>query len=414
MRFPEFTGEWKEYKVSDILEFFPTNSLSWEQLEFETDNIHNLHYGLIHKGLPTQIELDKCTLPNIKDEFIPNKYTICKDGDVAFADASEDTNDVAKAIEFLNCNNKCIVCGLHTIHGRDKKHLTIKGFKGYAFSSIPFRNQVRRLAQGTKIYSINSKNFDELYIGIPSKEEQAKIAHLLLLIDERIETQNKIIEKLESLIKGLDNLLFCNRKSKPALRFPEYLESWRKSTLKEFTSRVTRKNKDNETQRALTIAAQYGLVDQISFFNKQVASNDMSNYYLLYNGEFAYNKSYSKDYPWGAVKRLDSHEKGALSTLYICFKPLDNVNSDYLVHYFESNKWYQAISEIAGEGARNHGLLNISIDAYFNTMHYIPSYEEQNRIASFLNILCMRLENEKATLCVFEKQKLYFLRQMFI
>lgn len=198
------------------------------------------------------------------------------------------------------------------------------------------------------------------------------------------------------------------------MRFPEYLESWRKSTLKEFTSRVTRKNKDNETQRALTIAAQYGLVDQISFFNKQVASNDMSNYYLLYNGEFAYNKSYSKDYPWGAVKRLDSHEKGALSTLYICFKPLDNVNSDYLVHYFESNKWYPAISEIAGEGARNHGLLNISIDAYFNTMHYIPSYEEQEKIASFLNLLCLKLEDEKTTLHLFEKQKLYFLRQMFI
>lgn len=198
------------------------------------------------------------------------------------------------------------------------------------------------------------------------------------------------------------------------MRFPEYLGSWRKSTLKEFTSRVTRKNKDNETQRALTIAAQYGLVDQMSFFNKQVASNDMSSYYLLYNGEFAYNKSYSKDYPWGAVKRLDLHEKGALSTLYICFKPLDNVNSDYLVHYFESNKWHQAISEIAGEGARNHGLLNISINAYFNTMHYIPSYEEQNRIAVFFNLLCKRLEKEKTALYAFEKQKLYFFKQMFI
>ena len=117
MRFPEFKGEWKKYKVSDILEFFPTNSLSWDQLEYGTDNIYNLHYGLIHKGLPTQIELVKCSLPNIKKELIPKNYTLCKDGDVAFADASEDTNDVGKVVEFLSCENKNIICGLHTIHG---------------------------------------------------------------------------------------------------------------------------------------------------------------------------------------------------------------------------------------------------------------------------------------------------------
>ncbi|KAA6303975.1 hypothetical protein EZS27_044383, partial [termite gut metagenome] len=91
MRFLEFRGEWEKYVISDILEFFTTNSLSWEQLECDTDNLHNLHYGLIHKGLPTQIELKKCLLPNIKKEFLPNNYTVCKDGDIAFADASEDT-----------------------------------------------------------------------------------------------------------------------------------------------------------------------------------------------------------------------------------------------------------------------------------------------------------------------------------
>ena len=183
MRFPEFKGEWEKYKVSDILEFFPTNSLSWDQLEYGTDNIYNLHYGLIHKGLPTQIELVNCSLPNIKKEFIPKNYTLCKDGDVAFADASEDTNDVGKVVEFLSCENKNIVCGLHTIHGRDKKNLTINGFKGYAFSSEIFRCQIRCLSQGTKIYSISPKNFKDISIGVPAKEEQSKIAALLRLLD---------------------------------------------------------------------------------------------------------------------------------------------------------------------------------------------------------------------------------------
>lgn len=414
MRFPEFQGEWGKYKVADMLEFFPTNFLSWEQLEFETDNIQNLHYGLIHKGLPTQIEISKCCLPNIKKEFIPKNYILCKEGDIVFADTSEDTNDVAKAVEFLNCNNKSIVCGLHTIHARDKKHLTVKGFKGYAFSSITFRNQVRRLAQGTKVYSISSKNFKNISIGIPSKEEQRKIARFLSLLDKRIATQSKIIEKLELLIEGLSNLFFCEQKDKPSFRFPKYHEEWQKVKLNEIVTRITRRNKENETDLALTIAAKYGLVDQTSFFNKQIASVNLLNYYLLYHGEFAYNRSYSKDYPWGAVKRLNTYKKGALSTLYICFKPKKSVISDFLAHYFETNKWHRGISEIAGEGARNHGLLNISIDDFFNTKHHLPSFEEQNEIASFFNLLRIKLNNERAIIQAFETQKRYILEQMFI
>ena len=142
----------------------------------------------------------------------------------------------------------------------------------------------------------------------------------------------------------------------------------------------------------MTISAQYGLVDQITFFNKTVASVDLSGYYLLYNGDFAYNKSYSNDYAWGAVKRLDKYEKGCLSSLYFVFHPTDKVDSDYLTHYFETSKWHKGISDIAGEGARNHGLLNMAVDDYFATKHYLPSLSEQKKIACFLNLITKRIE----------------------
>ena len=202
LRFKEFEGEWEKCKVSDLLDFYSTNSLSWDKLEYNTDAIQNLHYGLIHVGLSTMIDLNKDKLPNIINGNTPKNYELCQDGDVAFADASEDTNEVAKAVEFYNLEGKKVVCGLHTIHGRDRQGKTIVGYKGYAFSSTAFHNQIRRIAQGTKIYSISSKNFSECYVGIPSKEEQAKIASLLRLLDKRIVTQNKIIEKLETLIKS--------------------------------------------------------------------------------------------------------------------------------------------------------------------------------------------------------------------
>ena len=199
LRFPEFEGEWENCKVSELLDFYSTNSLSWDKLEYGTNAIQNLHYGLIHVGLPTMVDLDNDKLPNIVSGNTPKNYELCQEGDIAFADASEDTNEVAKAVEFYNLNGKDVICGLHTIHGRDNQHKTIVGYKGYAFSSTAFHQQIRRIAQGTKIYSINSKNFSECYIGIPSKGEQKKIATLLRLIDERISTQNKIIEDLKKL-----------------------------------------------------------------------------------------------------------------------------------------------------------------------------------------------------------------------
>lgn len=179
----------------------------------------------------------------------------------------------------------------------------------------------------------------------------------------------------------------------PNLRFNN--DPYKEYNLYEFATRITRKNKDNVSNLPLTISAQYGLVDQVSFFNKTVASKDMSGYYLLKNGEFAYNKSYSNDYPWGAIKRLDLYDMGCLSTLYICFKTNDNiVNSNYLVHYFESSKWHKQVADIAGEGARNHGLLNIAVNDFFNTKHAVPTIENQIKIAGFLDLIEERIQTQ--------------------
>ena len=166
--------------------------------------------------------------------------------------------------------------------------------------------------------------------------------------------------------------------------------SWEQRKLGELCERVTRKNITGESDLPLTIASQYGLIDQRDFFNKVVAAKDMSNYYLLKKGEFAYNKSYSNGYDFGSIKRLNAYEQGCLSTLYICFGiTSDDIESDYLECFFDTLKWYSDITMICAEGARNHGLLNVDTKAFFDevTIEMPSSKEEQRKISSYLNNL---------------------------
>jgi len=160
---------------------------------------------------------------------------------------------------------------------------------------------------------------------------------------------------------------------------------WKESRFKFLFNRINRKNNEGNTN-VLTISAQHGLINQEDFFHKTIASDDKSNYFLLYRGDFAYNKSYSSGYPFGALKRLDRYDKGIVSPLYICFSAnKENKCPDFYLHYFESGKLNSEIQAVAQEGARNHGLLNISIDDFFNSVILVPPLHEQQRIVEILS-----------------------------
>ena len=201
----------------------------------------------------------------------------------------------------------------------------------------------------------------------------------------------------------------------PQKRLTGFTEEWHLVHLSEICQRVRTKNFNSQCTLVLTIAAQFGLVSQEEFFSKSVASDNLEGYYLLQKGDFAYNKSYSGDYAWGAVKRLECFSEGVLSPLYICFRhDTTRIDSDFLAHYFESKKWYKGIADIAGEGARNHGLLNLSVIDYFKTLHRIPSIQEQKVIANVLNKLTSKMSIEKNLYDDLLLQRQHLLQQMFI
>ena len=204
---------------------------------------------------------------------------------------------------------------------------------------------------------------------------------------------------------------------KPAIRFAGFTEAWEQRKLGEVVDRVVRKNINNESTLPLTISAQYGLVDQVTYFNNRVASRDVSNYYLVLNGEFAYNKSTSDGFPFGTVKRLDLYKKGVLSTLYIVFNIKDKAktNSDFLTVFFDTDRWYKGVSERAAEGARNHGLLNISAEDFFDIDLCLPkSEEEQAAIGAYFRSLDNLITLHQRKLEKLKNIKKSMLEKMFI
>lgn len=204
--------------------------------------------------------------------------------------------------------------------------------------------------------------------------------------------------------------------AKPTIRFIGFDDEWEQRKLGDLVDRVTRKNQDLVSELPLTISAQYGLIDQNEFFDKRVASKDVSGYYLIENGEFAYNKSTSTDAPWGAIKRLDRYENGVLSTLYIVFGIKENnpVDSDFLVSYYSTNLWHKGVHEIAAEGARNHGLLNIAPADFFETRLMIPQdIEEQKKIGKYFIELETLITLHQRKCDETKKLKKYMLQKMF-
>ena len=259
---------------------------------------------------------------------------------------------------------------------------------------------------------LDTADLQNLKIVVPSIEEQTKIASFLSAVDEKISQLNQKHCLLCKYKQGMMQKLFSQQLRFKADDGSEFGE-WEEIQLKDVAERVTRKNKE-DNQNALTISAQMGLVNQQNYFSKQIASRDLSKYYLLHKGEFAYNKSYSAGYPMGAIKRLKLYEKGVVSTLYICFALNDQLNAGFFEHYVESGALVSELEKIAQEGARNHGLLNISLQEFFEVSFVKPCLEEQIKIANFLSAIDQKIEVAAQQIEQAKIWKKGLLQQMFV
>ena len=285
------------------------------------------------------------------------------------------------------------------------------------FDSLKWYREIYMIsAEGARNHGLlnvpTEEFFDTKHYLPENSGEQRKIADFLIALDRRIEAQQSLVGNLKKYKRGAFEAIFTQKhRLVPKGKQTE----WKAFKLSDFATRVTRKNGTN-TDVPLTISAQYGLIDQRKFFSKTVASSDMSGYYLLHRGEFAYNRSTSNDYPLGSIKRLELHEMGAVSTLYLCFNVDENVIHPELAKwYFESSLWHRGIREICAEGARNHGLLNVPTDGFFATTHVLPpDREEQEKIAQYLGCIQQRCDKAEEELDLLLHLKNGMVQQLFI
>lgn len=246
--------------------------------------------------------------------------------------------------------------------------------------------------------------------------EQQAICSYFDKVDELISTASSRLASLKQVKEASLQAMFPQKgETVPKIRFKGVEGEWEEVKLSSFAKRIKRRNSCMESTLALTIASALGLVSQNDYFNNSVVGANIRNYYLLKRGEFAYNKSYSNGYPFGSVKRLDRYEQGILSTLYIVFTIDDSISSDYLTHFFDTTLWHKDVAERAAEGARNHGLLNISAEDFLDIAIWKPrSIEEQQQIASYFTSIDKQIALQTQRLEKLRQIKAACLDKMFV
>lgn len=393
LRFSEFEGEWKRKEFKEVVKINQGLQIAIADRLLEPKN-----------GALFYITNEFLNPKSDKRFYIENasNSVICDEDDILMT-RTGNTGKVVTNVSGAFHNNFFRIAYPTTIN---KQYL-------YNFLILPkTQNFIQRLAGTSTIPDLNHSDFYKIKFTYPPKREQQKIANFLTTIDTQIQTLEKKRSLLKQYKKGVSQKIFQQK-----LRFKdengEGFPKWNRTQLSSIAERVKTKNKiDN--QNVLTISAQLGLVSQLEYFNKSVSAKNLTGYYLLEKNDFAYNKSYSKGYPMGAIKRLNKYDLGVVSTLYICFRFNKKVSLNFMEQYFDAGLQNREIEKVAQEGARNHGLLNIGVNDFFEIDLKIPSLPEQTKIANFLSAIDKNIALVNTKIEHTKSYKKGLLQQMFV
>ena len=396
LRFPEFSGEWKEVRLGEIST--------------------KPKYGINAPSVPYSVNLPRyLRITDIDDEGkynAGNKVSvdddssadyILKDGDIVFARTGA---TVGKSYLYDSDDGSLVYAGYLIKFSIDTSQ-AIPRIISLCAQTNKYWKWVKATSMRSGQPGINGKEYALLKLNLPSLPEQQKIADFLTAIDEKIAILTDKITQLETYKKGMMQKLLSGE-----LRFPGFTDVWREVKLREIAEKKTIKNTANIISLVLTNSATQGIVSQRDYFDKDIANADnLAGYYIVDKGDFVYNPRISVHAPVGPIKR-NHLSKGVMSPLYTVFR-LQDGNLTFYEHYFNTTHWYRYMKSIANYGAR-YDRMNIKDSDFFKMPLPFPSLPEQQKIADFLTAIDDKLTIEQEKLDQLKHYKQGLLQKMFV
>ena len=363
LRFPEFTEEWKRKRFKDVCNITTGNKNTQDKSD---DGIYPFY---------------------VRSQIVERINSWTFDGEAILT--AGDGVGVGKVFHYST--------GKIGVHQRvyilsdfkcDGKYL-------YSYFAGNFYNRVKRMSAKNSVDSVRMEMIADMPISLPSNEEQKKIGHLLALLDERIATQNKIIEDLKSLKSAIIERVYRKR-------------SYHSCRIGDVIEQISVRNKDKSIDMVLSVSNKQGFINQSEQFEDRIiASEDTSNYKIVHKNDFAYNPARINV---GSIARLRTIDMGIVSPMYICFRVRKEVVSEYLEYFFSTSYFFYEMQKRLEGSVRQC----LSFEGICNIPIYIPSSEEQHTISKKISVLLDKIDVESCYHCKLEEQKQYLLRQMFI
>ena len=393
LRFPEYSDKWLECELQDIAELSKGAGISKDQLSETGESC--ILYGELYTKYKSEVISNVVSKTDIESTNLVRS----KANDVIIPSSGETAIDISTA--------RCVPYD-NILLGGDLNIIRLKYQDGrffcYQLNGVR-KLDIAQIAQGVSVVHLYGDSLKRLKVRYPSISEQGKISSLLSVIDERIETQNKIIEDLRSLKAYIHNRVFSKENTLFGQR--------NTIRLSEIATKITRKNKGNTINNVLSNSAAMGIVPQAKVFDKEIANEDnTANYFVIGNGDFVYNPRKSAQAPFGPINMYKGQEEGIISPLYLCFQ-VKNINKNYLLHYFISNVWYSYIYSNGDTGVR-HDRVSIKDEIFLDMPLYIHTVDKQQEIAKMMDQVDAKIALEEMYLIKLKKQKNYLLAAMFV
>lgn len=402
LRFPGVAGEWEERKLSEISDV--------------RDGTHDSP-SYLSKGHPF------VTSKNVKDGYINYddiQYISDEDFEAINKRSRVEINDILMGmigtignLALIRTEPDFAIKNVALI--KNTKQVSYLYLYHYLQSPSAERQLLSGLDGGTQKF-ISLKNIRELTVMVPSEAEQLKVGTFIESLDNLITLHHRKLDQIKEYKKGMLQKMFPKHgETVPEIRFPGFTGAWEQRKVGDLFTFVKQKNSDNAVNNVITNSAEYGLIPQRDFFDKDIAvEGHTNNYTVIQKGDFVYNPRKSTTAPYGPFNCYTLEEKGIVSPLYTCLSLTTNDCTEYLLWYFKTDKWYSYIQLNGAQGGARHDRVGMTNELMNGIPVSLPSYEEQKNIAAFLTSLEQAITLHQHKLEQMKEYKKGLLQQMFV